>query len=286
MTITVSLITTCRGRLHHLRQTLPMMVAQGADEVIVVDYGCPDGAGDWVAANFPSVRVVRAGETSGYAGALARNLGGQAARSDWVVFIDGDVETAPGWVDWMRASLVPGSFYRAAPIDGLRDPETWGTVICARADYQAIGGFDEAFFGWGGEDTDFYQMLAARGLAEAEYPHRFVHAIPHPDAERAGWGGMRDRDEKLVVNASYREAKMRILEALAPGTILPLDKRRAIMDQIVRELRKWFDAGAPGPLALRCGLRRGPALRPSSSHVIQSELTVTVHVSAAPARQG
>ena len=280
---TISLITTCRGRLHHLRQTLPLMVAQGADEVIVVDYGCPDGAGDWIEAHFPDVTVMRAGETSGYSGAPARNIGGRAARSDWLVFIDGDVLTAPGWVDWMRASVLPGHFYRAAPIEGRRDPETWGTVICTRADYEAIGGFDEAFSGWGGEDTDFFMMLAAHGLAEADYPHRFVHAIPHPDAERAGWGGMRDRDEKLVVNAAYREAKLRIRDALGAGTDLPLDQRRAIMAQFMGELRKWFDAGAPAPLSLRCSLKRGPVLQPSPAHLVQSELTVTVNV--APARK-
>ena len=45
-----SIITTCKGRLHHLRRTLPCMLAQGCDfayEVVVVDFGCPQGTFDF-----------------------------------------------------------------------------------------------------------------------------------------------------------------------------------------------------------------------------------------------
>ncbi len=38
-----SIITTCKGRLEHLKQTLPAMLAQKDSEVIVVDYSCPHG---------------------------------------------------------------------------------------------------------------------------------------------------------------------------------------------------------------------------------------------------
>ena len=34
---TFSIITTCKGRLDHLKQSLPTMIDQGAKEVIVVD---------------------------------------------------------------------------------------------------------------------------------------------------------------------------------------------------------------------------------------------------------
>ena len=56
---TFSLIVTCKGRLMHLRQTLPLFCALPDTEVILVDYGCPDGSGVWAAANFPAARVVR-----------------------------------------------------------------------------------------------------------------------------------------------------------------------------------------------------------------------------------
>jgi hypothetical protein len=55
--LAVSLITTCKGRLAHLKETLPAFLAQGAGcEVIVVDYDCPEGAATWVNANHPRDR--------------------------------------------------------------------------------------------------------------------------------------------------------------------------------------------------------------------------------------
>jgi glycosyltransferase involved in cell wall biosynthesis len=35
----MTLITTCKNRLAHLKETLPLMMTQSFSEVIVVDYG-------------------------------------------------------------------------------------------------------------------------------------------------------------------------------------------------------------------------------------------------------
>ncbi|MBM4221050.1 MAG: hypothetical protein FJ170_03775, partial [Gammaproteobacteria bacterium] len=74
----LSFITTCKGRLQHLMQTLPKMAAQPGTETIVVDYDCPDNSGDWVAANFPAVRVVRVKDQPIFVASRARNLGAAA----------------------------------------------------------------------------------------------------------------------------------------------------------------------------------------------------------------
>ena len=59
----VSIIPTCKGRLHHLRETLPSMLAQdyaGDWEIVVVDYDCPDGTFEWVKSlDHPRVQVGR-----------------------------------------------------------------------------------------------------------------------------------------------------------------------------------------------------------------------------------
>ena len=49
----MSAIVTCKGRLEHLKQTLPLLMAMPDSEVIVVDYDCPDRSGDWVRAEHP-----------------------------------------------------------------------------------------------------------------------------------------------------------------------------------------------------------------------------------------
>ena len=44
----ICIITTCMGRLAHLRQSLPSFTAQPDTSVVVVDYSCPERSGEWV----------------------------------------------------------------------------------------------------------------------------------------------------------------------------------------------------------------------------------------------
>ena len=94
----LSYITTCKGRLSHLQQTLPRIADQPHVECIVVDYGCPERCGDWVEAHHPNVMVVRTGPTEGFNASRARNAGaeeegrlsGKAVghRRNWRSFLD------------------------------------------------------------------------------------------------------------------------------------------------------------------------------------------------------
>ena len=78
------------GRLDHLRQSLPLLAAQPKLRCIVVDYGCPDGSGHWVEANFPQVQVVRASAVIWFNICKARNLGARHATTPWICFMDAD----------------------------------------------------------------------------------------------------------------------------------------------------------------------------------------------------
>lgn len=106
----VAFVTTCKGRLHHIKQTLPLIIAQHPDEIVVVDYGCPDRVGDWVKAHFPDVKVVRVEGDTGFCLAKARNVGAMNTRATWLCFIDADVEIAPRWIEWLRQNLEDGFF--------------------------------------------------------------------------------------------------------------------------------------------------------------------------------
>src|SRR5690554_1761579 len=166
---TIAFVTTCKNRLDYLQRTLPQWMAEEPDEIIVVDYGCPQGAGDWVEANWPRVKVVRVDDDPGFCVARARNQGAAVAQAEWICFIDADVKVRPGWLEWMRANLREDGFYRAAPVDGVRTQETWGTVIVPRDAWRSVEGFDECFVGWGGEDADLYDRLVLAGYAERDY---------------------------------------------------------------------------------------------------------------------
>jgi len=277
--MSIAFVTTSRGRLHHIRETLPLMLAQGAAEVIVVDFSCPDHTGDWVEANFPQVKVVKVEGQDEFNAPLARNAGVAATSAEWIVLIDGDVRSKPEWMAWMQANLEPGSFYRAAPIGAKRDPETYGTVICRREDFDAVGGYDEVIRGWGGEDGELYRALTRHGLKSRDFPTDMVSAIPHGDEERAGWAGLRNMDEKVVANNIYIAAKQRALQVHGV-TRLPVELRRQLMEGTVATLRQWFDDGEKGTLPIRYTFSRSRGEDLMGKYEIDSDVTFTIRIRA------
>lgn len=239
----IAIVTTCKGRLHHLRETLPRFVALGVSEIIVVDYGCPDGSGDWAEARFPGVKVVRASDDPGFCLGRARNLGAAEASADWLAFLDADTLVAEGWHAWMQAHLSPGHFYRRGLMREVRDAETHGVVVASRDDFLRVEGYDELYRGWGGEDEDLYQRLAVAGVAEREFDSGLIRAISHGDEDRAGWEGLRSRRDMIDLCACYRMAKVNTLQLLHRTGELPLDLRRQLLANTRQSLEPWFDSG-------------------------------------------
>jgi len=213
------------------------MVAESPAEIVVVDYGCPQGVGDWVTENYPAVTVVRVDDDPGFCLPRARNLGAQKTISPWLCFIDADVKVTPGWTQWMADNLESGSFYRASKIDGERIRDTWGTVLCSRKGFIDIGGYDEAFRGWGGEDDDLYDRLKLARYAESDYPSGFVAAIHHDDEERTLFHEIKEKELHHFVNRFYLEAKLDLMKII--GRELPLAERLAIMEKIRSEITAW-----------------------------------------------
>ncbi|MCG6659878.1 glycosyltransferase [Halomonas campisalis] len=239
----VSFITTCKHRLHHLQQTLPLLIEAGADEIIVVDYGCPQQTRAWVAEHYPQVKVVHVDDDPGFNLARARNLGAAQATGDWLVMIDADICIQPGWLAWQREHLTPHCFYRAAPVAGKRDKETWGTCICPRRWFERLGGYDEAFQGWGGEDDDLYRRLVSAGLSEASYPSTFVSPIRHGDDERVRYSDIKALEANHVINHLYIAAKQQAMQVMAPGRRSlrqpGLADRQAMMATIHKAVTRW-----------------------------------------------
>lgn len=238
--VVMSIVTTCKGRLAHLRQTLPRMVAQPGVETIVVDYDCPEGTGDWVAAHFPAVRVIRVKDAPVFRSPHAHNLGARAARGHWLCFVDADVLLAPDFCARMQPLLQPGAYY---PM-GSAGPQAVGSNICARADWLAVEGYDEIRENFGGDDRDFYLSLARLGRQERGVPPGWVSVIEHGDAERTRHYRIKDRELSQRVNALYVQVKHDL--ALQLGCINPpAGVRSAIYAEVQRTVLAAAAAGKP-----------------------------------------
>ena len=107
----ISLITTCKGRLAHLQESLPRMLAQPDCECIVVDYDCPQGAASWVACNHPGARIVKAEREPLFRPGHARNLGAAAAVAPWLAFVDADTLLAPDYVATIFDRIAAGGIF-------------------------------------------------------------------------------------------------------------------------------------------------------------------------------
>ncbi len=257
----ITCITTCKGRLSHLRQSLPRMIQSGFEKVIVVDYGCPDGAASWVRDNYPQVTVCRADDDTSFHAARARNLGAAFAETEWLFFFDADTLVQPGLADWCR-QLQNIAIYRPGKLeDGSRDKETWGSFICTNSAFRHVEGYDEVFRGWGGEDTDIYEKLRSAGLIELTFPAKFLRPIRHNHEERTRFYDLKDKNLSHAIHWLYMTAKKQVaLTSQIPYSRINKDVRQELWGRIAEQARAWDLAGRPGSLSIRVTLKAQSSL--------------------------
>jgi GT2 family glycosyltransferase len=236
----ISVLTILRGREAHLANVLRGLSRQTAapDEMVIAVMGDAPVRVE-VETPFPVRQVLVPGEPLPLA--EARNAAAREARGDVLVFVDVDCIPAPelvgdyvrgleGWpgllmgeVMYLPAGAAAGGWTyggfdavaerhsdrQGPPPSGVRPCEDyrcfWSlNFAMTAATWAASGGFDEAYVGYGGEDTDFGRTLDAAGIPigwmkggrvyHQHHPHHMppVHHIPsilrNTEVFRAKWG--------------------------------------------------------------------------------------------------
>lgn len=188
--MTLSVLTIVKNRSGHLAQLIEGLrrSAVQPDELIIVDMASdpPVAAID---TSFP-IHIVRL-DAPGLPLAAARNAAAQSASGDRLLFLDVDcipMRTLTGAIieclidrdalvcaeilylaptdargDWEEADLMfraVGHPVRLFPAEGVRQEDNaglfWSLAFgIRRKAFFELGGFDEAFTGYGAEDTDF-----------------------------------------------------------------------------------------------------------------------------------
>jgi glycosyltransferase involved in cell wall biosynthesis len=207
----LTIVVPCKGRLHYLRRSLATFIAQPDSQVIVVDYGCPDNTRAWVTANFPEARVVSVTDAPYFNLSRARNVGAAEARTDWIVFCDADNLLAPTFSAELFNRVSPGTYLRM-----LRDTR-WGPrrhnvpLACETAMFWSVGGYDDAFDGWGVEDREFVDRLNYSGIREVLGPANLVDTLRHGNAERSSFYEHKI-EVSMAINNYYCQIKQRYFE--------------------------------------------------------------------------
>ncbi|MBD8678245.1 galactosyltransferase-related protein [Sphingomonas sp. CFBP 13720] len=215
----ISVCTLVRGRTAHLANLLTGIAGQTVrpDEVLIayMQDAAPAGLPD---PSVPVRELFVPGDPMPLA--RARNAAAAAARGDMLIFLDVDCIPSPTLVARYGAVLAKepavylGEVRYLPPIDGPIDPamltaigerhpakpaladeeiravpshgELWGlSFALPRTAWDAAGGMDETYVGYGGEETDFGARLAAAGVpmawvggAVAYHQHHAVHIPP------------------------------------------------------------------------------------------------------------
>lgn len=176
MTDSLSVITPCKGRLSFLRRTAPLVVNQPNVEYILVDYSCPENSSEWIAGALPNAKVCSVPGQPGFNLSKARNAGARKATGQWLCFLDVDLIVHKNFSPIVLSS-VSESFFCWHP--WRNQPGYNGFVVCARSDYERIGGYDERCTGYGWEDSEFFQQLRGLGRQPRLLPHDLFTHIDH-----------------------------------------------------------------------------------------------------------
>jgi hypothetical protein len=200
------IIVTCKGRLHHLKESLPRLLAQPNVLVTVVDYDCPQKTAAWVKANFKQVKVVEVKNKPQFNLADARNHGAKHALQGWWCFLDADILVQKGWANEVRKILQPSCYYVARPLKwGMT-----GTVILESSSYRRAGGYDSIIHGWACEDLDFYSRLRQIGVRPKFWNGELASIILHSDAERTKFYD-RTKAASKTIGGEYHRQKLRLM---------------------------------------------------------------------------
>jgi glycosyltransferase involved in cell wall biosynthesis len=246
-----SIITACKNRLDHLKQSLPAMLGQADAEVIVVDFSCPEGTGAYVRANFAQARVVEIKDKSYFNNWEARNAGAAQALGQWLVFVDADVLLAPDCTATLAPLLKPSMFGTLDPksvstSSGLGSNDLFGFQVIRRSDFEQVKGFDDLLTGWGaGGDVDILFSLQALGVEKAFLPASILAGnIAHGDELRFKHTGG-DFRKTFMQNLIYREMKKSLIKLI--GFERFYDGRQTIYACAKTSAEQFHATGNPAP---------------------------------------
>lgn len=185
-------VSTCKGRLAHVKQTSKSFLKCTPEnfQYLLVDYGCPDHTGDWVTTNLGNTgrahSLILKPKDDLFHKSISLNTGIRYAidtlGANYIIHIDADTIVKNGFADQILP-LHKKEFVILQPSEATKD--LTGLIVFHKNMFEASGGFDESFQGWGGEDIDFRLRLYAQyGYMYKTISKDFLSVIKHDDSLR------------------------------------------------------------------------------------------------------
>ncbi|MDF1775363.1 MAG: glycosyltransferase family A protein [Rhizobiaceae bacterium] len=276
----LSIITVCKGRLSHLKKSLPKFIAQNRCEVIVVDYDCPENTADYVTSDHPGVKVVKVQNRPNFNNWEARNIGAKQASADLLAFVDADVILAPNFADWVLDNISPEAFGKmphalAQQIHAHEEltpaaNRLEGLLVVPRETFVELEGYDDILLGWGaGGDLDICDRLLLKDQKIIILPETLVEStIDHSMDDRVRFHKMSLSNSHLV-GTLYRTSKNSLMRIF--GKNMPLEERKRLY-----ALSQRAAVGKPGSNSAKMDLLVISRKIPGANYKIEQTVTTKV----------
>jgi glycosyltransferase involved in cell wall biosynthesis len=199
----ISFCTTCKGRLDHLKETLPLNLARTSSylnaEHVILAYGDKETF-DYIKKNYLKeikegrIRLVYS-EQPNWQMSHAKNMAHRMATGDVVVNMDADNFMENGFAEWlnkvfnknphrvviagMKDSLT-AAYIHKKPLKDIR-----GRLAVLKSDFDRLHGYNEKFVAWGGDDDDLLTRSTLTGAQWVSLPAKlFADVLPHDNKRR------------------------------------------------------------------------------------------------------
>lgn len=230
---TISFCTTCMGRgeflLETLRKNLDITCHEKNIEFVVLAYGDPEIAREIKEQFSEEIRNGRLKlasiDAQYWSYSHAKNVAHRMATGDILVNVDADNILGERFVHelrriWTGAHIgkidenVVMRAIKANSFEPIRSGGGGGRVAISRSLFNRIGGYDETFSHWGGEDRDLVARAVVAGARFVRIPERiFGDFLPHSHDLRLKHQSPEDRRRSEEALEVSDEIWTRIAEA-------------------------------------------------------------------------
>lgn len=181
----ISCVFPVMNRNDRVEEAVPTWIeCEEVGEIVIVDWSSKDPVSNLKITNHEKVRIVRVEDEQYFLSlSFSMNCGVLMSKYDNILKLDIDYKlTNKNLLKILHRNSGTKHFFCGT----VPDPDHycyWGLSYFNRNSFLKIGGFNENFIGWGGEDVDFYDRLEQIGVERTVILNikDFVYHIPHDE---------------------------------------------------------------------------------------------------------
>jgi len=208
----ISYLTSCMGRVHHLKQTFIQNIkdAENSDieiEFVLLNWNSNDGLNDWffkvvvpevsqqkdldenncigIKNSKNKIKYLRTKKQKYFHMSQTKNITAKNSSGNILCWVDADNYITNGFTDHIL-SVAESPEVNSLLLRPESGSDSAGKIVIDRESFFSVNGYDESMYGWGFEDDDFRSRVqkSNKNIHFETYPLCFSKSLQHGTAER------------------------------------------------------------------------------------------------------